>query len=99
MNRDRARELAPIIKAFGDGADIQIKTDIGWTKMTENPCWSSGSTYRIKPEPFECWVNVYAEGIVSYETEAEAVKDRIFNNNRPKEYHGVTLHMVEKTDE
>jgi hypothetical protein len=40
---------AELIKAWADGAEIQIHMAIGWTDC--NPTWIEGVEYRIKPEP------------------------------------------------
>lgn len=52
MNRERARELLPIIQVFAEGKPIQYRGDSSevW-KDVESPSWSAGCTYRIKPEP------------------------------------------------
>ena len=67
MNRKKAAELWPFIKAFGEGKDIEIRSKNphaqlnGWAKMDE---FIFGNfEYRIKPEPKyrpfkdaeECW--------------------------------------------
>lgn len=67
MDRNQAKELLPIIKAFGEGKDIEIRSKNphaqlnGWAKMDE---FIFGNfEYRIKPEPTyrpfanaeECW--------------------------------------------
>ena len=56
MNRERARELLPIIQAFADGEDIQCCTDgIVWSDSMY-PMWRPYEEYRIKPKPREGWV-------------------------------------------
>ena len=67
MNRKEAAELLPIIKAFSEGKDIEMRSKNphaqlnGWAKMDE---FIFGNfEYRIKPEPKyrpfkdteECW--------------------------------------------
>ena len=67
MDRNQAKELLPVIKAFSEGKDIEIRSKNshaqlnGWVKMDE---FIFGNfEYRIKPElkyrPFanveECW--------------------------------------------
>ena len=67
MDRNQAKELLPVIKAFSEGKDIEIRSKNshaqlnGWTKMDE---FIFGNfEYRIKPEPKyrpfknaeECW--------------------------------------------
>lgn len=55
MNRERAKELLPIIQAFVDGKDIEVKGSVTWMSI-KSPNFGINSEYRIKPEPFECWV-------------------------------------------
>ena len=52
MNRERAKELLPIIQAFAEGKDIQNKysNDRGW-RAVEQPSFDDEILYRIKPEP------------------------------------------------
>jgi hypothetical protein len=43
---------AELIKAWADGAEIQIKNNsTGWEDMDCTPSWADGFEYRIKPEP------------------------------------------------
>lgn len=54
MNRERAKELLPIIEAFADGADVQIKVgERGWSDQN-SPDFSLANEWRIKPREF--WV-------------------------------------------
>lgn len=55
MNRDQAKALLPIIQAFAEGAEIQMKPvqDDRWTDVA-NPAWNVGMEYRVKPEPEKC---------------------------------------------
>lgn len=65
MNRNQAKELLPIIKAFSEeGKVIQMKTvDKGWQDILFASFDSNPKDYRIKPEPKyrpfvnaeECW--------------------------------------------
>ena len=64
MTREEAKELWPIIKAFGEGKTIQFQKDANvWEDMIDPMFSMSPSDYRIKPEqkyrPFksqeECW--------------------------------------------
>lgn len=64
MNRNQAKELLPIIKAFSEGKVIQMKTvDKGWQDILFASFDSNPEDYRIKPEPTyrpfkdaeECW--------------------------------------------
>ena len=64
MTREEAKEYLPIIKAFAEGKQIQVKSKNEWFEIG-NEIYLSESTsdYRIKPEPKyrpfktqgECW--------------------------------------------
>ena len=53
MTRERAKELAPIIKAYGDGEEIEYLDHRGeWGRAGLEACpFLDESTYRIKPTP------------------------------------------------
>lgn len=67
MTREEAKELLPIMQAFAEGKDIQIRniTDDGWDDINNDRMsfCAKAEAYRIKPEsmyrPFktkeECW--------------------------------------------
>ena len=65
MNREEAKELLPIIKAFAEGKTVQIynSTENVWLDIKAPDFGSNPSNYRIKPEPKyrpfktaeECW--------------------------------------------
>ena len=54
MNRQRARELLPIIQAFADGKTIDSNSFGTW-HTDEDPDFESSVRFRIKPEPREYW--------------------------------------------
>lgn len=63
MNRERARELLPIIEAFANGEEIQVNSDVlGWTSYTELSFNERAEDYRIKPKPREFWISNFPEG-------------------------------------
>ena len=78
MNRNRAKELLPIIQAFADGRELQFRrtpkncreAEI-WSNdaaLTPNYDFHDDYEYRIKPK--ELWVMVYNNCFSSsYETE------------------------------
>lgn len=71
MNRQRAKELLPIIQAFAEGKAVQYMSDdgLGWCEVME-PEWLSIGAYRIKPEPVRVYVATWydeasAHGVLS----------------------------------
>ena len=64
MTREEAKELLPIIQAYGKGKIIQYRSDVGWIDLEGDISFVEfPSLYRIKPEPRyrpfktkeECW--------------------------------------------
>jgi hypothetical protein len=54
MNSTRAKELLPVITAFANGEDIEIKdVGSGWLP-TYDPTFSESFIYRIAPKPKTC---------------------------------------------
>ena len=53
MTRERAKELAPIIQAFGEGKTIEYRSSVGeaWYPLTIPSFNEIDGDYRIKPEP------------------------------------------------
>ena len=68
MDRERAKELLPIIQAFAEGKKIEcsVKGEDAWSD-TFYPTWIDSRDYRIKPEPKyrpfkdkdECWKEMH----------------------------------------
>lgn len=67
MNRNEAKELLPIIKAFSEGKTIQVKQTTGeWVSFSHISFDGEPKCYRIKPEPKyrpfanaeECWAEM-----------------------------------------
>ncbi len=94
MDRERAKELLPVITAFSEGSDVQ------WRRSEDSPwqtyagedssvTFASGGEYRIKPEPFECWVNVYNDGCICAHSTKKKAKRGTANTS------GRTVHMRE----
>ena len=63
MNREDAKILAPIIKAFGEGADITLG---GSPLSGEISFDDSAELYEVKPEPEVIWVNKYKHSPSAY---------------------------------
>ena len=45
---------AELIKAWADGAEIEVKVNGGWDNA-KRPSWAEFTEYRIKPEPKPDW--------------------------------------------
>ena len=69
MDRERAKELLPVITAFAEGKDIEWRgcpslrgSDDEWATMPTNPLLittfpADDYEYRIKPKPREWWLD------------------------------------------
>ena len=61
MDRERAKELLPIIQAFAEGKTIQrndrIMRDDSLNKWYDTDDITGKGEYRIKPSPREFWIN------------------------------------------
>lgn len=99
MNRERAKELAPIIKAFGDGKKIEA-LDYGYKDSSYDIGdgdieFDDNSDYRVKPR--EVWCVQYEETTNYCETELEANEWRTRGENGG--HLVVTTRFVEADDE
>ena len=56
MDRERAKELLPIIEAYANGKDIEIREGLNNWIATDSADWKNYIQYRIKPEPKEWWL-------------------------------------------
>ena len=56
MNRDRAKELLPIIEAFANGEDIEVERDRDSWKKQSSYSFSDSCNYRIKHKIREFWI-------------------------------------------
>ena len=70
MNRERAKELLPIIEAYANGEDIQFHDGDGWSdigdeELDEQSLGEYGLIYRIKPSPREFWIARYPDNDAS----------------------------------
>ena len=90
MNRVETKKAIAVMQAYVDGKQIEAAQE-NYTSTLQEGCdsplwdWSSYS-YRVKPEPIECWVNVLDGEICStvYMTKEEA------DEMRPKMSDGWT---------
>lgn len=89
MNKDNAKDYLPLVQALADGKTIQIKTVAGWYDNEDPTFTYIYDQYRIKPEPLECWVNVYPSCGVAYQSEQKAKENAIDDCKR------VAVHMRE----
>lgn len=70
MNRERAKELLPIIHAFAGGRKIEFysESQSAWISV-EDPEWLDEFQYRIKPERRKVWVHFSRDfGVITRST-------------------------------
>jgi len=78
MNRERAKELLPIMEAYAHGKNIEYRADVGSWVNVNNLMYEIGKAtgeYRIKSEPRVLWV--YPMG--KDEFEATTIKENTKN--------------------
>lgn len=83
MNRERAKELLPIITAFANGETVEYRLNPKntWSGQAHNSySFDCDGDYRIKPK--EYWVNVFKRndgsfwaGIATYGSKEEAERN------------------------
>jgi len=63
MNRERAKELLPIIQAFAEGKTVQFQQIgmTGWMDDGDDVSFEISGEYRIKPEPREFYLYLQSE--------------------------------------
>ena len=73
MNRDRARELLPIIQAYANGEEIQWHTETtSWLACKDDEQFTYPCEYRIKPKPREfiiAWDDKFSDAAIYEEYE------------------------------
>ena len=77
MNKENAAQYLPLVQALAEGKVIQQLEQEHWIDV-DTPIFSAPSSfYRIRPEHFECWVNVYSEDrLAAYLTSGRAFDDQ-----------------------
>lgn len=94
MNRQQAKELLPIIKAFAEGKTIQYYTNLipHWVNIDPNESVNFSdypSNYRIKPEPTyrpfkdkeECWKEMQKHKPFGWVKDISSIQSIIHINN------------------
>lgn len=99
MDKHNAHLFLPLVQAFVDGKTIQKNIGLGadelWLNVVGSLSFANNpEDYRIKPEPLECWVNVYDDGgLLLFDDENEARK---YANDRVAR---VAVRMIEAPEQ
>lgn len=84
MNASNAKLFLPLVQALAEGKTIQQINDHGkWIDIKEPVFSHDISTYRIKPEPREFWVNEF-ESPCLLAMESKEAAERAAWNSFPK---------------
>jgi len=100
MNRERAKELWPIIQALAEGEMIQYRgkdsLDTKWKDLErpENVEFARCFEFRIKPEPREVWLVVHSDDWDRY-FDSKGDAERHINQNKIKNYRIIHMRSVE----
>ena len=64
MTKETAAQYLPLVQALAEGKVIQYRSEFGGRWFIDpNPSFTlKPEQYRVRPEPFECWANVYSDG-------------------------------------
>ena len=65
MNASNAKDYLPLVQALAEGKVIQVMDFGDWIDLQYVTFERRASSYRIKPEPREIWVNRYPNGMES----------------------------------
>jgi hypothetical protein len=57
--RIKRKDYLPIVQALAEERTIQLKIGDHWCDIEHISLSDNPELYRIKPEPFECWVVTY----------------------------------------
>lgn len=88
MTREQAKSLLPVIQAFADGKDVQVRVDGGqWiTRHSkevpylnfDNESWE----WRVKPQPREWWIIQFSNGVTSVHNN-KSITESFINSVNP----------------
>lgn len=82
MTRERAAELAPVMKAYGEGKQIQVFCDItGIWEDYDYPSFDCLTKYRIKPEPRTWWCVLYGDNSAKFFDNKLEAEERMNSSN------------------
>lgn len=56
MTREQLKAMLPVMQAWCEGKQVQLRTKTSAWQVTEDPNWTPHVEYRIKPEPREWWL-------------------------------------------
>jgi hypothetical protein len=92
MNKDKAKELLPLIKALADGKTIQEDVYGQWLDAECPTFYREVWNYRVKPEPrtFDVWRNEITKKVIAVE-DGDHDKDKRFS-----EWERITVQEVLK---
>lgn len=90
MTQEQAKVMWPIIKAWGEGANLQVKNLGKWVTATDVVFNLETNAYRLEPKPREFWINHYDWGYGPLHATKEVMLANRDNNRACK-----TLHLKE----
>ena len=67
MTKNETKTMIEVMQAYVDGKTIQVYDEEESTWIDSiGPAWNwTFGSYRVKPEPLECWVTVYNDHVCS----------------------------------
>ena len=78
MNREHIKELLPILQAYVEGKEIEVRINGEWVALGGHSYFTNApETYRIKSEPRVIYVNIYKSGGYGAHNTAEAASGAV----------------------
>ena len=84
MTRERLAELWPVMEGFKNGETVQVSNGSDFWQDAREPTWYDSLFFRLKPKPFECWLEINSSGHVL----------RAFENNTPKTLYNSKCRII-----
>jgi len=101
MNRERAKELLPVIQAYAEGKTVQAKyknREDDWDDQSSPSFYSEGSLeYRIKPEPEVIYVNRFGRNYFAFDTKESCDFDHVIAERLLREIENYDVSETFKT--
>ena len=98
MNREEAKKLLPIMQAYSEGKEVQVRDrgDDSWQTWDEYGFDSlRNMEYRIKPEPRAMYCNIDVRGNLSRLYNSAGISRKVAEKNGVENYSEIAIEFIE----